>query len=59
MRIKARTGLLRAILGSGRTPAWEKADCDFHASHTLCEMCAGKAGPIGPPFERYNEHKPA
>jgi hypothetical protein len=47
MQIKARTGLLRVILGSGRTAAWNKADKDFHKTHHTCEMCGSKAGTLG------------
>lgn len=49
--IQPRRGLMRKLLGSGRTPNWERADRDYHAKQQTCEMCGGKAGPIGPPFD--------
>lgn len=50
-RILARTGIMRRLFGSGRTPAWDKADADYHKKQLTCEMCGGKAGPIGAPFD--------
>lgn len=49
--LKPRRGLARRLFGSGRTPAWEKADKDYHTAHKTCEMCGLRAGPIGAPFD--------
>jgi hypothetical protein len=47
----ARTGFMRWLLGSGRTPAWDAADKRYHQDHSMCEMCGLPAGPLGPPFD--------
>ena len=47
MGILARKGLARLLFGSGRTPTWDQADKDYHASHTTCEMCGLPRGSLG------------
>ena len=49
MRVNARRGFARAILVSGRTPAWDQADADFHATHKTCEMCGSPQGTLNVP----------
>jgi hypothetical protein len=38
---------MRILLGSGRTPEWDKASKDYHATHKTCEMCGLSAGSLG------------
>jgi hypothetical protein len=45
--VLARKGLARHLLGSGRTPIWDKAEADYRAAHTTCEMCGSTAGANG------------
>lgn len=47
MSILPRYGLARTLFGSGRTPAWDRAEKDYHTAHTTCEMCGVKGGPLG------------
>jgi hypothetical protein len=51
MNVTARRGIARLLLGSGRTPAWDKADKDYHATHKTCEMCGSPAGSLGGPYD--------
>jgi hypothetical protein len=47
MKVLARRGMARLLLGSGRTPAWDQADKDYHATHKTCEMCGTPVGSLG------------
>lgn len=47
MSVVARRGLAAFLFGSGRSPAWNKADRDYRKAHPLCEMCGVKGGPLG------------
>jgi hypothetical protein len=49
LSVLARRGLLRRILGSGRTAAWDQAVHDYHAKHKTCEMCGLPAGTLRTP----------
>jgi hypothetical protein len=47
MNVTARRGFSALLLGSGRTPAWNKADRDYRAAHPNCEMCGIPKGSLG------------